>query len=175
MEKYAWQNDVFEEYIYPFHLQNLDNQHISMIALDVSLVAVSNTGKIFTWGGPGVQGQSDELILSSNFSLILLEQQGVDKVFSSGGELTAITKTGTAYINTLWGAPVTFATPYKLVALKEAQPHCISFNKSAIAICGKKLRSVYTWGAGDCGQLGHGSVVYLYFMIILQDKSTTSN
>jgi hypothetical protein len=119
LDRSAWENDLFEEYLYPYHLKQFDNQNISMIACDKSLVGLSDSGKIITWGGPGVhKTEADDLLLASNYSLTFLEQHGIEKVLSSGSELIAIDKHGVCYINTHWGAPLLYLSPHKLLAMK---------------------------------------------------------
>lgn len=119
LDKSAWETDMFEEYLYPYHLKQFDNQNIGQIACDKSLVGLSITGKIITWGGPGVHKTgADDILLSSNYTLTFLEQHGIDKIVSSGSELTAIDKNGLCYINSLWGAPLIYLSPHKLIAMK---------------------------------------------------------
>lgn len=114
----AWEIDIYREYVFPYHLTNFNNQRIKSIACDNSFVGISDTGKIHIWGGPGLQSESDDILLSSNFTLVYLQQYGIKSVSSSGSELVALDNDGKVYVNTMYGAPVLLYAPQKLIALK---------------------------------------------------------
>jgi hypothetical protein len=105
------------DYLYPYYLKQFSNQNIVSVACDISLIGLSDTRKVLLWGGLGVQAESDDVILSSNFSL-KLEETGIETIMSTGSELAAISKSGICYLNTSLGAPVVFMSPHKLVAFQ---------------------------------------------------------
>lgn len=109
-----FQNEIIDEYVIPFHVFAFDQQKVSEIACDSSIVALSEQGRLFVWGGTQLDsGETTDLLntrngssssgstfslpdpdilVSSNAILTSLGDNGVLKINSSGSELVAISK-----------------------------------------------------------------------------------
>ena len=128
----AFEIDVFSIYKSPYHLAELDHKKISGIACDASVVAISETGNVHVWGGPGINAK--DILLSNNFNLMHLGERGIKSLRSSGSELVALDNEGKAYVITLYGASPMICAPNKLLSLSVLNFHSIFTEISLVCI-----------------------------------------
>lgn len=153
-DKKAQGNDIYEQYIYPYHLSEFDDKQIQQIACDISVVALSSSGRVYTWGSYAKERENRDILYISSFGNLDIK---IKHLTSSGSELTAFDYSNNVYINTLWGAPVVNLIPQKFLALKNVDVSEISCGENFSALC-THSGELFTWGLGKAGSLGHGSL-----------------